>query len=75
MSRADMHKFRIAINKLFEWLFSRVLATHARIEVTLVKSYTAPYVMLLMQANQLRGQVGGGLALEIEAIFGPVKRI
>ncbi len=25
--------------------------------------YTAPYVMLLMQANPLRGQVGGGWAL------------
>jgi hypothetical protein len=27
--------------------------------------YTAPYVMLLMRANPLRGQVGGGWALEI----------
>jgi hypothetical protein len=26
--------------------------------------YTAPYVMLLMQANPLRVQVGGGWALE-----------
>jgi hypothetical protein len=32
-----------------------------------------PYVMLLMRANPLRGQVGGGLALEIETFLGPVK--
>ncbi len=29
LSRANMLKFRIAINKLSEWLFSRVLASHA----------------------------------------------
>ncbi len=34
---------------------------------------TAPYVMLLMRANPLRGQVGGGWALEIETFFGPMK--
>jgi hypothetical protein len=31
--------------------------------------YTAPYVMLLMQANPLRGHVGGGWALEIETFL------
>jgi hypothetical protein len=31
--------------------------------------YTAPYVMLLMWANPLRGQVGGGWALEIETFL------
>jgi hypothetical protein len=31
--------------------------------------YTAPYVMLLMQANPLRGHVGGGWALEIETFW------
>jgi hypothetical protein len=35
--------------------------------------YTAPYVMLLMRANRLRWQVGGGSALEIETFWGPVK--
>jgi hypothetical protein len=36
--------------------------------------FTAPYVMLLMMANPLRGQVGGGWALEIETSFlDPVK--
>jgi hypothetical protein len=34
---------------------------------------TAPCVMLLMRANPLRGQVGGGWALEIETFFGPMK--
>jgi len=29
--------------------------------------------MLLMRANPLRGQVGGGWALEIETFLGPVK--
>jgi hypothetical protein len=28
--------------------------------------YTAPYVMFLMRADPLRGQVGGGWVLEIE---------
>jgi hypothetical protein len=35
--------------------------------------YTAPYVMLLMRANPLRGQVGEGWALEIETFLGPLK--
>ncbi len=33
---------------------------------------TAPYVMLLMRANPLREQVGGGWALKIETFCGPV---
>ncbi len=33
--------------------------------------YTAPYIMFLMRADPLRGQVGGGWALEIETFFGP----
>jgi hypothetical protein len=33
--------------------------------------YTAPYVILLMRADTLRGQVGGGWALEIKT-FGPL---
>jgi hypothetical protein len=32
---------------------------------------TALYVMLLMRANPLIGQVGGGWALEISTVFGP----
>jgi hypothetical protein len=32
--------------------------------------YTAPYVMFLMRADPLRGQVGGGWALEIETFLG-----
>jgi hypothetical protein len=35
--------------------------------------YTAPYVMLLMQSNPLRRQVGGSWALEIETSLGSVK--
>jgi hypothetical protein len=35
--------------------------------------YTAPYVMLLMRAKTLRGQVGGGWVLEIKIFLGPVK--
>ena len=35
--------------------------------------YTAPCVMLLMRANPLRRQVGGGWALEIETFCRPVK--
>jgi hypothetical protein len=36
--------------------------------------YTAPCVMFLMRADTLRGQVGGGWALEIETFLGPVNR-
>jgi hypothetical protein len=35
--------------------------------------YTAPCVMFLMRADTLRGQVGGGWALEMESFLGPVK--
>jgi hypothetical protein len=35
--------------------------------------YTAPYELLLMRANPLRGQVGGGWALEVDTLLGPVK--
>jgi hypothetical protein len=33
--------------------------------------YTAPYVMLLMQANSLQGQVGGGFDPANRDFFGP----
>jgi hypothetical protein len=33
--------------------------------------YTAPYVMFLMCADPLRGQVGGSWALEIETFWAP----
>jgi hypothetical protein len=33
--------------------------------------YTAPYVMFLMRADPLQGQVGGGWALEIETFLVP----
>ncbi len=35
--------------------------------------YTALYVLLLIRATVLRGQAGGGWALEIETFLGPVK--
>ncbi len=35
--------------------------------------YTAPYIMFLMCADPLRGQAGGGWALEIDTFLGPVK--
>ncbi len=35
--------------------------------------YTALYIMLLMRANTLQGQVGGGGALEIETFLGSMK--
>jgi hypothetical protein len=35
--------------------------------------YTTPRIMFLMRADPLRGQVGGGWALEIEGFLGPVK--
>jgi hypothetical protein len=35
--------------------------------------YTAPFVMFLLRADTLRGQVGGGWALEMESFLGPVK--
>jgi hypothetical protein len=34
---------------------------------------TAPYVMVLMRADPIRGQVGGDWALEILTYLGPVK--
>ena len=36
--------------------------------------YTDPSVMFLMRVDPLRGQVGGGWALEIESFFGPCEK-
>jgi hypothetical protein len=35
--------------------------------------YTAPCIMFWMRAYPLRGQVGGGWALEFKSFLGPVK--
>jgi hypothetical protein len=35
--------------------------------------YTAPCIMLWMRAYPLRGEVGGGWALEFSGFLGPVK--
>ncbi len=35
--------------------------------------YSAPYLMVLMRADPLQGHVGGGWALEILTLLGPVK--
>jgi hypothetical protein len=35
--------------------------------------YTAPCVMVFRRADPLRGQLGGGWALEIEIFLGPEK--
>jgi hypothetical protein len=35
--------------------------------------FTAPCEMFVMRADTLRGQVGGGWALEMETFLGPVK--
>ncbi len=45
----------------------RILASYA------LMIFRAPYVMFWMHADPLRGQVGGGWALEIETFLGPVK--
>jgi hypothetical protein len=44
-----------------------------KIDIYAPMNYTAPYVMCLMREDPLRGQVGGGWALEIETFLGPVK--
>ncbi len=36
--------------------------------------YTASCIMFWMRAYSLRGEVGGGWALEFESFLGPVKR-
>ncbi len=41
----------------------------------IIAIYTAPYVLLLMRANPLRGQVGEGLALKIETLLGQRRRV
>ncbi len=35
--------------------------------------YSTPCIMFLMRTDTLRGQVGGGWALEMESFLGPVK--
>jgi hypothetical protein len=41
--------------------------------ITAPMIYTTPCIMFWMRAYPLRGQVGGGWALEFERILGPVK--
>jgi hypothetical protein len=36
-------------------------------------NYTAPCIMFWMRAYPLRGEVGGGWALEFSSFLGPVK--
>jgi hypothetical protein len=48
-------------------IFSHFIAVHG----TMI--YMAKYLMLLMGADPLRGQVGVGWALKIESFLGPVK--
>jgi hypothetical protein len=48
------------------------LETHVNTTTSEPLIDTAQYVMLLMRANPLRGQMGGGWALEIKTFLGPV---
>jgi hypothetical protein len=64
-----LHDWNIAV-KLWQYNVSFTRSTY----ISYLWTYdTAPYVMLLMWANPLRGQMGGGWALEIETFLGPVK--
>ncbi len=54
----------------FEHFIRHILLVHAIIAIYESMIYTAPYVMLLMRANPLRGQVGWGWALEISTFWG-----
>jgi hypothetical protein len=44
-----------------------------KLKIAIYGPMIAPYVMLLMWANPLLAQVGGGWALEIETFLGTVK--
>jgi len=52
--------------KFFSWF---------EIAIYVPMNYTAPFVILLMQANSLQGQVGGGWALKIKTFLGHVNGI
>jgi hypothetical protein len=53
-------------------IFDR-LCEHTILVINGPMIYTAPYIMLLMRANPLPGQAGGGGGLEIKTLLGPVK--
>jgi hypothetical protein len=57
--------------EICQWLCK--LERTSKIAIYAPMIYTAPCVMFLMRADPLRGQVGGGWALEIESFLGPVK--
>ncbi len=46
--------------------FHRTMNNAQQLAIYVPLIYTAPYGMFLMRADLLRGQVGGGWALEIE---------
>jgi hypothetical protein len=64
VSRSGYHTQQYRESVYVAWACNRYLSTYV---------YTAPCLMFLMRADPLRGQVGGGWALEIESFLGPVK--
>jgi len=55
-------------NLILQFLFSKISTLLLAFSAPMI--YTAPNVTVLMRAYQLRGQVGGGWALEIENLRG-----
>jgi hypothetical protein len=52
------------------------ILTHVELDKITINApfiYTAPCIMFWMRVYPLRGQVGGGWALEFESFLGPVK--
>ncbi len=52
---------------------SQIIQTPFVLTIYAPMSYTAPCIMFWMRAYPLRGEVGGGWALEVSSFFGPVK--
>jgi hypothetical protein len=64
---------RLPNSYAFVFEFPRNFACICILAIYAPMIYTALCVMFLMRADPLRGQVGGGWALEIESFLGPVK--
>jgi hypothetical protein len=63
------------MKKLFDWCAQSTLIPQLK-QISYLGTYDlcGPVRNVLMQADPIRGQVGGGWALDIDTFFGPLKK-
>ncbi len=72
-SKEEKPRGKIAKSFFFFFFKGLVACCHSFFSIYASMIYTAPCIMFWMRAYPLRGQVGGGWALEFSRFLGPVK--